>query len=274
MNTKSAGTDMKATESRAKRLTDARRQALGFDDYPEPYPTSLSEAYTIQDKAISLWADDLAGWKVGRIVGDDEATYGTDRLAGPVFSRVVHQRAGERIDTPVFSGGFAAVEGEVTAVIAKDADPKKLDYSTQDALDMIGALHMGVEIASSPFSGINDFGPLVTISDFGNNYGLILGDEIENWRAFELDNWEFATQINGQEVGRATPNGLPGGPVESVRFLLENTAGRGFPVKAGMLILTGAITGVHPAQIGDEAEVQFSGLPAVSCKLTKADASD
>lgn len=268
MHTKSAELNMSVIEKRAKCFTDARRQALGFDKYPDPLPTSIDEAYAIQDKAISLWGDVLTGWKVGRITGDNEAKFGTDRLAGPVFSRVVHKRAEGRTDMPVFENGFAAIEGEVTAVIACDADPDKLEYSTEDALSMIGALHMGVEVASSPFSGINDFGPLVTISDFGNNYGLILGDEIPNWKDFDFDGWEFATRVNNKEVGRATPVGLPGGPVESVRFLLENTAKRGLPLEAGMLILTGAITGVHEANIGDTAEVSFTGLASVSCKLT------
>ncbi len=273
MNTKSVEQNLDAIEKRAKCLTDARRRALGFDTYPDPLPVSLDEAYDIQDKAISLWADELSGWKVGRITGDNEVRFGTDRFAGPVFSRLVQKRSGQAIIMPVFENGFTAVEGEITAVIAHDADPAKVNYTTEEALAMIGALHMGVEIASSPFSRINEFGPLVTISDFGNNYGLILGDKISNWQDFKFEEWEFTTHINGKEVGRAIPTGLPGGPVESVRFLLENTARRGLPVKAGMMILTGAITGVHQAHIGDTAEVGFSGLASVSCELTTQNAA-
>lgn len=273
MDTKSAEVKMSINEKRAKCFTDARRNAQGFDTYPVPYPTTLDEAYAIQDEAIGLWTDDLSGWKVGRITGDDEAKFGTDRLAGPVFSRVVHHRGEGARDMSVFDKGFAAIEGEVTAVIARDVDPAKTEYTTEEALSFISALHMGVEVASSPFSGINDFGPLVTISDFGNNYGLILGEEIPHWKDFKFEDWEFTTRINGEEVGRATPAGLPGGPVESVRFLLENTAKRGLPLKKGMLVLTGAITGVHQAHIGDTAEVSFSGLSSVTCTLTAASAA-
>ncbi len=169
----------------------------------------------------------------------------------------------------VFGEGFAAVEGEVTAVIGKDVPAGKTDFTTEDALEFIESLHLGVEVASSPFPGINDFGPLVTISDFGNNYGLILGKEIPDWREMSLADWMFETEINGETVGKATPEGLPGGPVESVRFLLENTARRGFPVKAGMMILTGAVTGVHEAHAGDTASVTLNG-DKVSLKLVEA----
>lgn len=254
---------------RAKAFVSARQNADGIAEYPGKLPESLAEAYDIQDEAISLWNDELEGWKVGRILGEYETRLGVDRLAGPVFSKVSYDNAGQPLDMPVFGKGFAAVEGEVIAVIGKDAAPDKLTYSTDEALDMIRSLNMGVEIASSPFVGINEHGPLVTISDFGNNLGLILGDEIEGWNTLAVDDWVFETVINGASVGRSSPAGIPGGPVESVRFLLENTARRGLPLKAGMKILTGAVTGVHQAYVGDVAYVTL-GSQRIDVKLVDA----
>jgi 2-keto-4-pentenoate hydratase len=177
---------------------------------------------------------------------------------------------GKVLDMPVFTEGFAAVEGEVTAVLGADAPAGKTDYTLADALDLIAAMHVGVEIASSPFAEINDHGPLVTISDFGNNNGLILGEKIADWRRFQLRDWQFEIRINGESVGLNVPGGMPGGPLESVRFLLENVARRGRPAKAGMMILTGAVTGVHRARAGDRAEVVFNGGAAIACRLVPA----
>jgi len=115
-------------------------------------------------------------------------------------------------------------------------------------------VHMGVEIASSPFPDINNMGPLVTISDFGNNNGLIIGDKLPGWAKSKLEDWSVETIIDGKSFGTATPPG----PMLSFRFVLENTARRGMPLKKGMAITTGAITGVHQAYSGQTSTVTCS----------------
>lgn len=257
------------SDARAEAFVAARRSGAGIDVYPGELPASLDEAYAIQDAAIALWPTAIAGWKVGRITGEYETKLGHDRLVGPVFEEFFHRNSGDVLTLPVYADGFAAVEGEVTAIISKDVPAGKTDFTTEDALEYIGALHFGVELASSPFKGINDFGPLVTISDFGNNRGLIIGQEISDWRDMDLSSWTFETFVNQQSVGRATPEGIPGGPVESVRYLLENTAKRGLPLKAGMMVLTGAVTGVHEAFAGDNASVTLAE-EEISLRLTEA----
>ena len=254
-------------DGRAVAFVKARLGAYGVKDYPGELPQTLEEAYGIQSAAISLFPDEICGWKVGRVSGEPEEKFKVDRLVGPVFSRVNRDNIAGVLEMPVFEDGFTAVEGEVTAVIGKDAPADKTSYSIEDARELIASLNFGVEIASSPFPGINDFGPLVTMSDFGNNYGLILGDEIPGWENMELADWMFETVINGETVGKAAPTALPGGPIESVRYLLENTAKRGLPLKAGMRVLTGAVTGVHQAYVGDDAYVTL-GDQKISVSLT------
>ena len=254
-------------DDRALKFVEARLNAYGVETYPGKLPVSLDEAYSIQSDAIEVYPDEVCGWKVGRITGEAETIFQVDRLVGPVFTRVSHDNQDGVLDMPVFADGFTAIEGEVTAVIAKDAPEGKTSYSTEEAREFIDGLYFGVEIASSPFPGINDHGPLVTISDFGNNYGLILGAPIENWQAMKVEDWVFETFINNQSVGRAAPTALPGGPVESVRYLLENTAKRGLYLKKGMRVLTGAVTGVHQAHVGDDAYV-ILGDQKISVKLS------
>ena len=258
-----------ATDMRAETFVRARLSAGSVDVFPGEKPASLDEAYAIQDAAIGLWPKPVGGWKVGRITGDYETEHGQDRLVGPVFTELCFHNDKAVHDMPVFSAGFAAVEGEVTAVISRDAPAGQETFTTEEALSYIEALHVGVEVASSPFAEINDHGPLVTIADFGNNYGIILGKEIPDWRDMKLEDWVFETFINGESVGKAAPTGLPGGPVESVRYLLENTSRRGVPLKAGQLVVTGAVTGVHQAFVGDESEVTCCG-EKISLRLTGA----
>lgn len=161
---------------------------------------------------------------------------------------------------PVFEEGFAAVEGEIVILVKDDAPADKVDWTMEEAKAMVGSVHMGVEIASSPFGAINDHGPLVTISDFGNNYGVIIGEPIPEWESYRLAEWMFETYVEGECVGKASPDNIPGGPVGSLKFILENAARRGKPLKKGMAISTGAITGVHQVFVGQSSTVKCAGL--------------
>jgi 2-keto-4-pentenoate hydratase len=251
----------------ARSFVEARQGGKTVITYPGKAPSSLQEAYAIQDEAISLWTDTVAGWKVGRITGEDEKRFGVDRLVGPIFKNSIRRSNAKAEPMPVFESGFAAVEGEIVIILGVDAPPNKMQWATDEASALIQSIAAGIEIASSPFPGINDSGPLVTISDFGNNFGLIIGNEIPDWKSFEFDKWRCETFIDGKSVGKESPASIPGGPIESLRFLLELSAKRGLPLKKGMSISTGAITGVHAAQVGQSASVVFDGVDPIRCEL-------
>lgn len=244
-------------------FTKARLSRQGLTEYPGKTPETLQQAYAIQDAAIKLWPHKIGGWKVGGIGGDHASKLKATKLAGPVFEDQIYKSNAEGIDMPVFADGFAAVEGEIVIFVGMDAPKDKFEWTLEDAENYVGSVHIGVEIASSPFPQINDLGPLVTISDFGNNNGLIIGPKLPNWEDSKLTDWVVETIIEDQSMGTATPPG----PLESFRFLLENTARRGMPLKKGMAITTGAITGVHQAFSGQSSIVKCSRVEDIKLAL-------
>ncbi|MFN7054033.1 2-keto-4-pentenoate hydratase [Hyphomonas sp.] len=256
-----------AEDIRARRFITARLRAEALAEYPGAPPQSLTEAYSVQDEAIRLWPDRVAGWKVGRINPPWDGLLGSDRLAGPVFASDVSHAGASPVDTFVFEGGFGAVEGEIVIVCAGDAPPQKTAWTTEEASELIGDILIGAEIASSPFPGINDLGPLVTISDFGNNNGLVLGPQVAGWRQASPSDWGFTTRIDGEIIGRADASAIPGGPIESFRALLEICAARGMPLRKGMYVSTGAVTGVHTIRAGQTASVEMDGYPEINLRL-------
>ena len=208
--------------------------------------------------------------EVGRINPPWDSQFGVDRLAGPIFSRQL-AIAGEGAGTAsLFSGGFGAVEGEIVIEVAADAPAGKMAWTIEETIDFIGVIRLGMEIASSPFAGINDYGPLVTISDFGNNNGLILGAEIPGWRTASPADWQLRTLVDGVVAGASDAASIPGGPAESLRALLEICARIGLPLRRGMQVTTGAVTGVHPLRAGQTASVEMIGLPPIVCHAVPA----
>ncbi len=255
----------------AARFVRARRSATALPDYPGPVPSDLATGYRVQDAALKLWPDEVVGWKVGRVPPEHEERLQSNRICGPVFARSLwHVKPGEVTPFPVFEGGFAAVEAEYVARIAFDAPADRLTWTTKEAAELIAALHIGMEPAGSPLASINILGPTVVVSDFGNNAGLMVGAEIADWRSRRIEDLRCETVIEGQVVGQGGAFILPGGPVESIRFLAENTARRGRPLKAGMYICTGAAAGIHDIVAGQSAAVRFDGHGEIACRAYRA----
>ena len=171
---------------------------------------------------------------------------------------------------PIIEGGFAAIEAEFVARIGPDVDPSRTEWSLEAAADQIEAVFIGVELSGSPLSAINDLGPVVVASDFGNNLGLLVGPELTDWRA-RLDDIEVETVIDGVSVGQGGSLSLAGGALESVRFLLEHRARLGRPLRHGALVSTGAVTGVHRVEAGSEATCVFRGVGEIRCMTVPAE---
>lgn len=248
----------------ARTFTDARRTARAVPSYPGAQPDSMDAAYAVQDDAIALWPDRIAGWKLGRINAPWDARFGAGRLAGPIFAGNVRAAEADR-PTPfgVIAGGFAAVEAEYVLELAETADDRG-DWTAETAAELVGRVFTGVEIAGSPFPGINDHGPAVTASDFGNNAGLILGAEIPDWRA-RLSGLTCSVTIDGAVIGTGGAASIPNGPLDSLAFLLNLLHHRGRHLEAGQLISTGAATGVHQIFAGQSSVADFGPDGQIAC---------
>ncbi|UZW57728.1 2-keto-4-pentenoate hydratase [Sphingobium sp. JS3065] len=258
------------TEAVARAFVTARRAARVLETYPGERPTDMDMAYAIQDRAIAIDGRPVTGWKVGRINPPLDARLGSNRLAGPIFANtVVDATVNPDPAMPVFVGGFAAAEAELLLHVAPgwDGAVPVDDAGTRALLDDV---RLGMEIASSPYPGINADGPAVTASDFGNNAGLVIGAALEGWQAIDLCAILVRTQIDGATIGEATAATMLDGPYGAVRFLLANLAGRGIDASAGLWVSTGAITGVHPVLPGQAVRAVFGDHGAVDCHIVPA----
>jgi 2-keto-4-pentenoate hydratase len=253
----------------AGRFLAARRNAAGLDGYPGDFPETLDEAYAVQDAAIAAWAWPVLGWKVGRVNPPLDSRYGTDRLTGPIFD-VITASPGIEPDMPVFAQGFVAGEAEFLLRIGRAPPAGKADFSLDEAAALIDAVHVGIEIASSPLGAINALGPVAVVSDFGNNNGLVVGAAIPDWRESGFEEWPVTTFIDGTPVGTGRASGFPDGAIGAARFLFQLMARRGIAVEAGQWISSGAVSGVHAAAPGQRVEARFGAGHALACRLIEA----
>lgn len=244
----------------------ARRSAQGLPDYPGPVPLGMAAGYSVQDVAIALDGRAIGGWKVGKISPPFD---GVDRLVGPIFTDTI-VAAARGLEMPVYVAGFAAAEAEYLIQVGTSPEPGKTSYTRAEAAALISAVHVGIEVASSPFPGINALGPAVTVSDFGNNNGLVVGAQLSNWRDEGFNDWPVSLSINGEQVGAARAADMLDGPMGAARFLFELMAKRGIVLPPGAWISSGAVTGVHPVKPGDQVIARFGADHEVECTIRAA----
>lgn len=260
---------MSEGERIARAFVTARREARALADYPGTIPANLDEAYAIQTQAIALKDAPVAGWKVGRIPEPLVARLGADRLAGPIFAdRVTGEDPFPSM--PVFAGGFAAGEAEFLLRIGAAPDPAKRSYTHAEAAALIDAVHVGIEIASSPYARINEDGPTVTVSDFGNNHGLVVGAPVPDWRNGAFLRWPVTLLIDGRDTGAAIAADMLDGPFGAAAFLFALAAERGIALTPGQWISSGAVNGVHEMQPGETAVARFGDTLEVRCATVAA----
>lgn len=237
-------------------LLAARRSCRPLAKFPGELPGTLDEAYAVQARSTELWGDTLVGYKVGGIPPAHRSNYEGNWLAGPIFAGQTQRVEGDgHVEVTVYEGGFAAYEAEIVFVVSSLPDA---EVSSSDALAHVGEIYVGAEIASSPLGDINDIGPGAIISDFGNNAGLVIGPRVEKGMLDDLFATEVRVGIDGREVGKAAPKPGDDGPLGALAFLLNRLrkTGAALPGK-GLLVSSGAITGVHRSEAGSIGHIDF-----------------
>lgn len=265
----SAGDEAGTPGDIAARFVAARMNRRAVNGYPGAHPLDLARAYATQEAAIALFPDRIIGWKVGGVPPAQQAALGSHRVAGPIFAGNLLKANGRPLQVEAIEGGFFAIEAEFVARVGEDLPADKGIWTLEEAAERIDAVFIGIELAGSPLSEINDLGSAVVASDFGNNAGLIVGREAPEWRT-RLDEVAVETEIDGVPVGRGFASSLAGGAMESVRFMMEHGAARGRPLTAGTLISTGAVTGVHRVFAPAEALCRFEGLGEIAVSVRSA----
>jgi 2-keto-4-pentenoate hydratase len=241
-------------------LVEARKAANALPGFPGKLPATFADAYEVQRLSRDCWNDAVVGWKVGGVPPAFIEAAGVTHLVGPIFGKSVQTVARNgSVQMPIFAGGFAAIEPEFVVRLG--------EIRSEDEL------FIGAEIASSPLPAINAIGPIAVISDFGNNNGMIVGPQIRGWREQALGLVVVECALDGEQVGSREVPDIVAAADKSIAFLLDHADKHGIDVPVGTYVSTGAITGIHEAEVGTKSRISFGRFGEFSLELVPAQAS-
>jgi 2-oxopent-4-enoate/cis-2-oxohex-4-enoate hydratase len=251
-------------------LGDELYHAMHTQTVVEPLTTrhpdiTIAHAYNIQQRMLSnrLNAGErIVGKKIGvtsAAVMNMLSVYQPD--FGYLLDGMIYNE-GQSIDAKTLIQPKA--EGEIAFILKKDLMGPGI--SNADVLAATECVMPCFEIVDSR---IRDWKIKIqdTVADNASCGVFVLGDCAVDPRRIDLSTCGMVLEKNGEIIGTGAGAAALGSPVNAVAWL-ANTLGRlGIGMKAGEVILSGALAAMSPAKAGDNFRVSIGGMGSCSVRF-------
>jgi len=227
---------------------------------PDLRPADLDEGYAVQ-RALDDLAGPAAGWKIAAT-----SKAGQDHLGatGPMVGRLYEVERRESGCTLSVNGmQMRSAEPEFAFVLAEDV------ASADDVLAAVGSLVLAIEVPDSRFSDFTQVGVPSLAADAMCGGFFITGPSIADWRSLDLARQPARLVCDGREVSVGSGANVLGDPREALRWMTGEVLGRGWPLRAGDIVLTGASAPPVGVHAGDAVEAVFDGLGSVEVEFVQ-----
>ena len=229
-------------------------------------PSSVSEAYRIQESLIVVGGWGTVGWKVGATNEKARTLLG---LSEPFSGRLLNHTCFATGSGLSLAGGRSAlVEGEIAFRLGTRLVASEAPFDRTRVSSAIISLIPAIEVVSPRFAEGLDAGGLATIADNGAHGAFITGVERQRWDAEILTDEAVSLTINGEIEAEGTPANVLGHPLDSLVWLANHAAARGEDLVPGEIVTTGSCFGLTWAGPGDRVSVHFATFGTVSVDFT------
>ena len=230
----------------------AVRDLIGTDDLPAAYAVQRG---LVQKRLVAGAA--VVGRKIGATSEAVQNQLGVDQ---PDFGYLLdemdvsdhHPISMRRLVQP-------RVEAEVAFVMAHDVDLPEDEITIDAVRERVEAALPALEIVDSRIESW-DIEFTDTVADNASSGLYVVGREGKPLSEIEPVEVEMSLTINGEV--RSSGNGAAclGDPLEALRWLAVQCARFGDPLRAGHLVLSGALGPFVPFAAGDRVEASISGF--------------
>ncbi|NHR04980.1 2-keto-4-pentenoate hydratase [Chromobacterium haemolyticum] len=186
-------------------------------------------------------------------------------VSQPDFGRLFADMAvcdGEEIDSRRLLQ--PKIEAEVALLLGRDLDHDK--HTLADLFRAVDAVLPALEIVDSRIAGwdirISD-----TIADNASSGLFVLGNQPRRLADVDLLGCGMTMELRGEPVSVGVGAACLGNPLLAVLWLADTMGRRGEPLKAGDIVLTGALGPMAPARAGDVFTARIQGLGEVSARF-------
>jgi 2-keto-4-pentenoate hydratase len=225
----------------------------------------LDSAYEVQELLIQSRTS-LRNRRIGRKVGLTapavQRQLGVDQ---PDFGVLLSEmQRGEDEQIPHDRLIAPRIEAEIAFIMGRDVEATDRD-SVLAAVDYVAP---ALEIVDSRIAGW-DIGIVDTVADNASSAYFVLGAGKATLNGYVPAGAEMIMTINGQQASTGTGADCLGDPVNALLWVAETAAALGRPLRAGEIVLSGALGPMAPLNAGDIVEARIGGLGTVTASVSK-----
>lgn len=266
-------TTQEAVQAAVDRLSEAQatgvpcapvRDLIGTDD--------LAAAYAVQQGLVQARLDAGAS-VVGRKIGaTSEAVQNQLGVDQPDFGYLLDEMdvsaAAEEGGAPISMASLLQprVEAEVAFRLGRDIDAPEDEITLDLVRDAVDVALPALEIVDSRIADWN-IKFTDTVADCASSGLFVVGTDPKPLAELEPRDVEMSLTINGEERSAGNGAACLGDPLEALRWLAVQAARFGDPLRAGHLILSGALGPFVPFAAGDDVVASISGFAPLRVKF-------
>ena len=248
----SAAVDRLALAQQTRVPCAAVRDLIGTDDLPAAYAVQQG----LVERRLAGGAR-VVGRKIGATSKAVQDQLGVDQ---PDFGYLLHDMDVSQ-DAPISMRTLVQprVEAEVAFVLAADVDLPEDEITLEAVRERVEVALPALAIVASRIENW-DIGFTDTVADNASSGLFVVGDAGRPLSEVEPVEVEMTLSINGEV--RSSGNGAAclGDPLEALRWLAVQCARFGDPLRAGHLVLSGALGPFVPFAAGDTVVASISGF--------------
>lgn len=230
------------------------RDLIGRDD--------VEAAYAVQEQITAHRLEagaKIIGRKIGLTSVAVQKQLGVDQPDfGVLLDDMVYEQ-GAVIPADAFMQ--PKIEGEVAFVLGKDLAEGELDMA--QIREAVAEVRAALEICDSRIENWDiSFGD--TVADNASAGAYVLGDTVLTLDEVEPREVSMTMTVTGQEDSVGTGEACLGDPLIALQWLAVKSRELGNPLKAGQVILSGALGPMRPVAPGGQVNATISKLGDVS----------
>lgn len=225
-------------------------------------PTDSDGAYTVQEINTQYWASQgrrIVGRKIGLTAAAVQKQLGVDQPDyGALFDDMLIANGGILRASSVLQ---PKAEAEIALVLASDiSDP---DIDADGILKAASHAVAAIEIVDSRIADWKiTFAD--TVADNGSSAFFVLGSEERPLDDLDLYSCGMVLEVNDSVVSLGAGAACLGHPLNAAAWLARTMVARGNPLKAGDILMTGALGPMVALNPGDRVRAIIGGIGTCS----------
>jgi len=246
----------------AQSLREATLSGVYIEPLRERYPGLTAEdAYAIQRMNVEhhlAQGRRIVGCKIGLTARIVQTQLGVDQ---PDFGVLLDDMGyGDSEPVPIAVLQQSKIEAEVAFVLGRDLDMEHPGHV--DVLRAIDHALPALEIVGSRIADWN-IKYVDTVADNASSAAYVLGSTPRKLDELDLRLCGMVMSRRGEPVSVGAGAACLGNPINAVVWLARTMTRLGTPLRAGQLVLSGALGPMVPVRPGDVFEAHINGLGTV-----------